>query len=545
MTSKRAGFSLISILIIATFLRLYHFSSYTGGTGQASLPPGLYPDEAMNGNNALEALRTGDYKVYYPENNGREGLFIGIQAQFLRLLLPANGNQPEPWMLRLPSSLFGIMTVLGLYFLGRELVSKRVGLLAAFFLATSFWHINFSRIGFRAIMAPLLLTWSLCFLLASLNQTRRNSKSQAPNPKWSLVIGHWSFPILGGLVYGLGFYTYIAYRVSPLLMLFILFYFWRTSKKESWQKQFLRVTAYFLLAAFLVALPIGIYYLQHPADFLGRTAQVSVFSSPAPLHDLGMNIVKTLGMFNVAGDYNWRHNYAGRPELFWPVGILFIIGIAIGIKSLLVTKYERSTNIRNTTESTIRTFVQNSYFVANQKLGFIILFLWMFLAALPVVISNEGIPHALRSILLIPPAMMLAAIGGVYVYEWALEKTKTGTHARKILFATCYLLLTLFIFESYHTYFVLWGNDPNVQGAFAADYVAVGRTLNALPVNVLKYVVVPEGGVLVRGIPMPAQTVMFMTDTFLPEGQRQKNIFYVIPKNEDTIPPGAMIFHLQ
>src|SRR3989344_2383578 len=83
--------ALIAILIIASFLRLYNLTE---------LPPGLYPDEAMNGNNVLEAQATNNWKVFYPENNGREGLFIIIQGLFLAVL----GNQP--WTLRLPSTIF-------------------------------------------------------------------------------------------------------------------------------------------------------------------------------------------------------------------------------------------------------------------------------------------------------------------------------------------------------------------------------------------------------------------------------------------------------
>ena len=70
-------FLIMAILIIASFFRFYNLST---------MPPGLYPDEAMNGNNALQALRTappaGGFKVFYPENAGREGLFINIQAFF-------------------------------------------------------------------------------------------------------------------------------------------------------------------------------------------------------------------------------------------------------------------------------------------------------------------------------------------------------------------------------------------------------------------------------------------------------------------------------
>ena len=151
MDRRKYFWWLLLVVIIATFLRLYQLDA---------APPGLYPDEAMNGNNALEALRTGEWRTYYPENNGREGLFINIQAIFLLAF-----GQNEPWVLRLPSALFGILTVLGLYFLAKELWGVRVGLLASFLLATSFWHIIFSRIGFRAIMAPLLAVWGFYFFL--------------------------------------------------------------------------------------------------------------------------------------------------------------------------------------------------------------------------------------------------------------------------------------------------------------------------------------------------------------------------------------------
>ena len=102
---KKEYWWLVLIIIIAAYLRVANIES---------VPPGLYPDEAMNGNNALEALDTHDFKVFYPENNGREGLFINIQAIFISFL----GN--EPWVLRLPSVIFGILTVLGIYFLTKE-----------------------------------------------------------------------------------------------------------------------------------------------------------------------------------------------------------------------------------------------------------------------------------------------------------------------------------------------------------------------------------------------------------------------------------------
>ena len=62
---KRSNIILLIILLIAVFFRVWQLSS---------IPPGLYPDEAINGNEAI----TNPGKLFYPENNGREGLFINV-----------------------------------------------------------------------------------------------------------------------------------------------------------------------------------------------------------------------------------------------------------------------------------------------------------------------------------------------------------------------------------------------------------------------------------------------------------------------------------
>jgi hypothetical protein len=54
----------VAIVALGAFLRFYLITD---------LPPGLYRDEAMNGNNAIEAIHTGEFNAFYPENHGREG----------------------------------------------------------------------------------------------------------------------------------------------------------------------------------------------------------------------------------------------------------------------------------------------------------------------------------------------------------------------------------------------------------------------------------------------------------------------------------------
>jgi 4-amino-4-deoxy-L-arabinose transferase-like glycosyltransferase len=503
------------------------------------LPPGLYPDEAMNGNNAFEAIATGNYKLYYPENNGREGLFINIQAQLLRVLVPLYSGLPEPWMLRLASAIFGSLTVLGMYFLGRELFSRRVGLIASFLLATSFWHIMFSRIGFRAIMAPFALVWGFALLLVAI---RKGREGKTPNSSL--------FALCAGAVYGAGFHSYIAYRVSPLLLLLVIPFFHK-------MQNFWKVAGAFVFAAFLAAAPIGWYYLQNPADFLGRTSQVSVFSSPEPLKILGVNILKTVGMFFVAGDFNERHNLSGSPQLFLPVAILFALGINLAVHGLFHKKpavqvqkqanpQEQGVKInpltlgRSSAAESI-SFLGESF--PNKKFGYLACFLWFLLAALPVVISNEGLPHALRAILMIPPVMLLAAVGASWVYD---EVRGVRLEVReKLLPAIVGLTVAVLLAQAYRQYFVAWARHPDTPGAFAANYVDVGRAIRELPPGASVYVHVDAGGVDVRGIPMPSQTVMFLTDTFTPDKQQAKNIHYVVPGDGTVIPENSLEYYVR
>src|SRR3990167_2287305 len=351
---------LVIILLIAVFFRFYDLKN---------VPPGLWADEAINGNNAVEA----NWKVFYPENFGREGLFINIQSLFVT----AFGN--EPWVLRLPSAIFGALTVLGLYLMTRELFSGKVALFASFFLATSFWHINFSRIGFRAIMAPFFLVWSFYFLFLGMRKTATFSTLGVESPKTQSV-----FPVavfaLAGLLFGLGFHSYIAYRIAPVIALLPLWKFYKLrlievrlqSVSDGSRTSIISractpcLIGLFIFMAFVAALPLLWYYAQNPADFFGRTSAISIFQSPDPLGQFSKNFVKTLGMFNFAGDFNWRHNLAGSPQLWWPVGLLFLIGIWISIK-----KFRWPNNF---------------------------VYLWFVAMILQVALSNESLPHALRAI---------------------------------------------------------------------------------------------------------------------------------------------------
>ncbi|MDD4930948.1 MAG: hypothetical protein PHG66_02190 [Candidatus Colwellbacteria bacterium] len=509
---RKTFIAALIVLIVAVFFRFYNITS---------LPPGLYPDEAMNGSNAEEALQKKDFKVFYPENNGREGLFINIQAGFMKVF----GN--EPFALRSAAALFGVLTVLGIFFLTRELMkrkdeendenqpmgmvrSDRIAFFASLFAAVGLWAVLFSRIGFRANMAPCFLTWSLFLLIRSLPLIKE---------KFVKAI---SLMTIGGFIFGLGMHSYIAYRATPIIIAIIFFTKLGQAIRERYTGKFMSVFIAFTAASIIAFAPLALYFVAHPADFMGRTTQVSALSDGSPVKALLINTVKTIGMFNVVGDFNWRHNYSGDPILSPVVGGLFLIGIALCIASIIVSVRKKISD--------------KDLFPA------IVIFSAFGVALLPVIASSEGIPHALRAILAVPPVFILAGIGADWLFI-RLKAWLNETETAKTVYRASIAAFTIFIIlEGYVLYFVRWGGNPNVPGAYAQNFVDMARDINSLPISVKKYVLVKAGGTDVRGWPMPTQTVMFMTNTFIPENRPAKNIVYI--RNLSEIPEGEAGYRL-
>ena len=539
MIMKKYIIILLGILLIATFFRLW---------GLETIPPGLYPDEAINGNQAI----TEPGKIFYPENQGREGFFINL----ISLSFSVFGI--SIWSLRLISAIIGILTVLGLYLLTKEVLRGRVSassgrdptssvsvfpnyeivaLLSSFFLATSFWHINFSRIGFRAILVPFLLVFSFYFLFRGF---RRKKISDF---------------IIAGLIFGLGFHTYIAFRLAVLLLGIVLILWWfiypvremkekpkitndgkknktyqnikslifsnGVYRKQNLQKQFLLFTFSFLLFIFLAALLIGVYFLQNPGDFIGRASGVSIFAQQNIIKSFGESLISHLAMFNFLGDNNWRHNISDSPVLFWPVGILFLLGLFYSL--YYCTK---SISLRNKKPL--------------EFLAFSFLIFWFFIMLLPGILTYEGIPHSLRCIGAIPPVFIFAGIGGEFLFRKikSLVKIQKKNLFSILIFFSSVLLIISFIFAQHYRYFVLWAKNLHVEGAFCKSYVEVGNCLNSLPLNTQKYVIVNQAGILVDGIPMPAQTPMFIENTKIYSIKtliRIPSTIYLLPENLDKI----------
>jgi 4-amino-4-deoxy-L-arabinose transferase-like glycosyltransferase len=465
---RRHYYALIVILALAAFLRFFELTS---------IPPPLHFDEAMNGNDAMENVERGSIDVFYPQNGGREGLYINIETALIYLF------GPEPWLLRLPAAVFGTLTVWGVYLLAAELFSVPIGLLACFFLATSFWHVLFSRLGLRAIGAPLFAVWTLYFLLDAMRRARAGQPCA-----WRLV--------LAGFVCGLGFYTYIAYRVTPVLAVIVFLYWLGQSRREA-----MRAFAIFTLAAAVAAAPLAFYFARHPDALLHRSAEVSIFHKAQPFAELLANIGKTTQMIFTRGDFDWRYNISFRPVVFWPVAIFFAAGTIIAVAGVCRR---------------------------GGRFPYALALAWLVLGAVPAVLSSENMPSAIRSIMMIPAIFMLAAVGAHRAYEWLALRAP-----RQAVLAASAVLFAVVGWECYYSYFYLWAKDPNVPITFGSAAVDIVDRIDALPKTAPKYVVAVTPGAGF-GMPAPAQTVMFLTQSYTAKQREETNIHYIIRQPGDV-----------
>lgn len=454
---------LFAILSLALFVRVYQIDS---------IPGGLYPDEAVNGIDALRAIETGEYKLFYPNNYGREGLFINLQALAIKYF----GNTVP--VLKFWSAIFGTLAVLGLYLLGKELFQRRsAGLIAAFLLATSYWAINFSRIGFRAIMVTFLLTFAFYFFFKGLRTERIRTF------------------FISGLIFGVGLHTYVAYRLAPLILIALLPFL--ILSYEHFFKRFWKHGLTFILGAFLSAAPLIFHFVNHPEELNSRTGAVSIFSPEINKGDFWGTFTKTLGLslikYNFWGDQNWRHNYPPYPVLDPFTGIFFLAAFGYIIFQIVRLIGRR---FREGTRDPI-------------LVRYTFLLIAFFVMLIPEFLTEEGLPHALRSIGTQMSVFLIATTGIL----WIVHKAKNShLGARLALLSLLFIALFGGATINLSKYFYFFGNSPTQMGAFDKNFRNIAEYILALPAEKKKYIVTNAGGRMIdNGLPVSAQPIVFLT----------------------------------
>lgn len=420
--------TLVAIVLIAVFFRFWQLNH---------LPPGLHPDEAANGLDIFRMIDHHDFRVLYNTNGPREALFFYLQAIFVLIL----GN--TILALRIAPALIGVAAVFTTYLWAKSWFGERVGLVAAFLMAVNPWAVTITRDGFRASMTPLMVTLAM-YLFTRAAQTKQR--------KWFIAAGS---------VVGLGLYTYLAFRLFPLALaaIWAAMMIWR----PKFIKPYNKLLGVSVIACLIVLVPLGIYGVRHPGDIGARAGGTSFLNKGLnhghPVQTLLSDVGKTILMFNIHGDDNYRQNLGGAPELNIFVGIMFILGIIICLTHLNRPRYY----------------------------GLLLVFGALLL---PEVLTAEGIPHALRSIGAMPEALILAALGIEYMLERWYATFPINAAARTAGLSVIIVLLGLTLYQGYEQYFVAWANSPETYAAYAEDAVSMGMYLRNNPFAGSRYAVI-------------------------------------------------------
>jgi 4-amino-4-deoxy-L-arabinose transferase-like glycosyltransferase len=420
---------LVGILVIASVLRLWKIND---------VPVSLFGDELDVGYQAYSILKTG--KDYY-------GNFLPIHFHSIaewRTPLYLYSAVPSvalfgisPLGVRLPAAIFGILGVLALYLLVRELFdNENLALFSAAVLTFSPWHIQYSRAGFEVTELLFFLFIGLYFFFKGIKD------------------GKWLW--LSMVVLALTPWIYSTAKFfTPVLVIF-LFLIWGR-KLLALSKKYL---VYAVLALIIVGAPIFL-----DTVFGGgaqRFGYISVFTDPTTEPEVGAargvdakargetgtGLSPTLldriihnkftywgtnflhnyyqpfssdFLFN-QGDPNPRHSIHGMGELYKVEILPLIIGM-------------------------ILFFSLSGY---GLKVKSLILFL-ILAGVLPAALTRDGGNHATRLIFILPPLVFLIAYGlyrGVNLFGARFKYLLSGIYL--LLFA-----INLLFYE--HNY---WVHNP-------------------------------------------------------------------------------------
>jgi len=403
---------LLIILCLATILRLYKIDK---------IPPSLSWDEVAIGYNAYSVLKTqrDEYGVKLPL------LFKSFGDYKLPGYIYLTALSEKIWGLneftvRFPSAILGVISVLGMYFLSRQLLnSPCLALFSSFSLAISPWHLQFSRAAFEANGALCLLIWGVFLTLKGIKKTGL------------LFIG---IPILFASIY---FYYTVRFLAVALFVVIIFVY----------RNDLIRIKKNILMAillAFFLLIPLIPQFISK--EGFQRLNQVSIFNAESVTSDFSIALAQnnnslpakiiynrrfvyirafignylknnSLDFLFASGDRNTRHGPRGMGLLYlWELPFFLL-----GLYALLNIK-ERA-----------------KWFILS----------WIIIGPIPASLSLDS-PHALRDLSTLP-AFILTVTFGIQ-FAWMKVKTKLSYIMIKLLL----FLLAIIISHSFLTYIFLY-----------------------------------------------------------------------------------------
>ncbi|MDO8269510.1 MAG: glycosyltransferase family 39 protein [Candidatus Levybacteria bacterium] len=405
------------ILLIAAFLRLFMLSS---------VPNGLQQDETSIGYNALSIVQTGkdEYGKSFPlsfKAFGEYKLPLSIYLTSASFALFGVSD----FTLRLTSAIFGILTVVVVFFLTLRITkSRQVAFIAMGLLAINPWHLHFSRGAYEVTPALFCITLGIYLFLVFL---KKNS---------SYLLS------LSLIFFALSMYGYNIARLFVPLLLILLGVFYLKKNKQLPKKIFampLIVFLIFILPFLYTVFTSGGYqstkgtlittsasvqaanletrsYINQENHFISKILFNSVESN-AVYYVKNIASYLNAEFFFVNGSTHGNHGI-GNVGQFYIFELIFII---LGIVFLI-----RSKNNWN-----------------------ILLFGWVGLVIAVASLTREA-PHATRAYFMVVPLTIISAIG---FYEIIKKVRNLHMNYRFISVIALFGIFLYFVFYYMSSYY--------------------------------------------------------------------------------------------
>lgn len=235
---------------IAWLAGIFIVSFLLRGINTATIPITLTGDEGAAGLFSVSILKGEFNNPFISAWFSFPSLFFFFQALGIQLIGQTSAG------LRIPTAMIGALTVVATYLFTRSLYGRRAALFASVLLAFAHLHIHFSRIGLNNVWDGL----SFVVVLGALWYGYKNN--------------HRAAMLLAGLALGFSQTMYSSARVLALLVAL-----WIALMAIRDHSHFRKVLPSLLLmgvAAVVVALPLGMFFLQKPDDFFAPMNRASI-----------------------------------------------------------------------------------------------------------------------------------------------------------------------------------------------------------------------------------------------------------------------------
>ena len=294
----------ILAIIIVVFFRFYQLNQ---------VPGEMFSDHAEKLLDVADVLN-GRYSIFFPRNTGREAFQFYLTALIIRLF----GTGLTFISLKIGMALAGLLTLPFIYFLGKEIGNRWVGLTAFFLAGIAYWPNVISRVGLRFPLYALFAAPALYFLIRGLRNCSRN------------------YFILSGIALGFGLHGYSPIRILPLVILIGVGLAWLSSKSVESRKTIIWNLCLLAFTTFIIFLPLFRYAIENPTMFgIRALSRLTSIEQPlsGPVWQIFLsNLWNALTMFFYSNGEIWVHSIPYRPALDIITAVFFFIGLIFIIK---------------------------------------------------------------------------------------------------------------------------------------------------------------------------------------------------------------------